>query len=112
MSGWCRSSATTDRSPSLQNEQGRILLEAALFIETIYNKYMKLSQAEQALSKLDPDMAALIRRNGPIVREPRTDFSPHWLVRLSPSKYRSKRRRLFLVDSKRQPTWTPHASLR
>jgi DNA-3-methyladenine glycosylase II len=35
---------------------------------------MKFSQAEQALSVLDSDMAVLIRRNGPIVREPRTDF--------------------------------------
>lgn len=35
---------------------------------------MQLSQAELELSKLDPDMAALIRRNGPITHEPRTDF--------------------------------------
>lgn len=35
---------------------------------------MNYSDAELALGKLDPDMDALIRRNGTISREPRTDF--------------------------------------
>ena len=35
---------------------------------------MQLSHAEQELSLLDADMSALIRSNGPIVREPRQDY--------------------------------------
>lgn len=37
---------------------------------------MSLSKAEQELSALDTDMAALIQRNGHIEREPREDYFP------------------------------------
>ena len=35
---------------------------------------MKLSTAELELSRIDPDMGVIIQRNGPIVREPSTNY--------------------------------------